>query len=70
MNFLPDDDPRRAVWNACESPIEQSVCFGMFASLGCKAVLGSFDQSRRAELADIAGDKPAAFLFSQHKIGR
>lgn len=70
MLFLPDDDPRREVWEACESPIEQYLCCGLFAMLGCKAVHGAYDLSRRAELSAIAGDEPAAFLFSQHKIGR
>lgn len=70
MNFLPDDDPRKAVWEACESPLEQFMCTGISLLLGCKAVTGDYDQSRRAELAELAGDKPAAFLFSQQPIGR
>ncbi len=70
MAFLPENDIRREVWAACESPIEQWLCRGLFILLGCRAVAGAYDQTRRAELAKIAGSEPAAFLFAQHRIGR
>jgi very-short-patch-repair endonuclease len=70
MMFLPEGDPRRLVWERSESPLEQQVCCGLFLFLGCKAVEGDYDHSRRAELAEIAGDAPAAFVFAQHWIGR
>jgi hypothetical protein len=68
MNFLDQSDPRWKAWKACESPIEQMLCCGLFAILGCKAVHDPYNLNRRAELADIAGAEPAAFAFSQHWI--
>jgi very-short-patch-repair endonuclease len=69
MQFLSEDDPRRQVWAACESPIEQILCCGLFVLLGCKAVSGPFNRSRLLQLAELAGDLPACFLFAQHSIG-
>lgn len=69
MMFLAENDPRRDVWEQCESPIEQYLCCGLFALLGCKAVSGPFDYSRLPHLAEIAGDAAACFLFSQHSVG-
>jgi very-short-patch-repair endonuclease len=69
VKFLPEDDPRRQVWEACESPIEQYLCCGLFAVLGCRAVQGPFDRSRLPQLGEIASGKPGSFLFSQHWIG-
>ncbi len=65
MRFLAG--PRREVWERCESPIEQLLCCAMFAFFGCRAVSGPLD---RSELWELAGDAPACFLFSQHRIGR
>lgn len=70
MLLLSDDDPRRAVWNACESPIEQLLCHAAFYWLDCKAVAGSFGRNRLDELHETAGDRPASYLFSQQKAGR
>jgi very-short-patch-repair endonuclease len=70
MRFLPQDDPRRRVWEACESPIEQWLCCGLFTLLGCRAVGNYFFPSLLTELCVRAGDAPACYLFSQHKIGR
>lgn len=70
MMFLPKDDPRHKVWDQCESPIEQHLCCALFILLGCKAVEGPFDYSRLPQLAELAGDAPACFLFAQHSIGR
>jgi hypothetical protein len=68
MNFLLETDPRWKVWKACESPIEQMLCCGLFALLGCKAVHDPYNLNRRPELAEIAGSNCAAFAFSQHWI--
>lgn len=70
MNFLPEDDPRHQVWAACESPIEQILCCRLFSSFGCRAVAGAYHGERRAEMAEIASDAPAAFVFAQHRINR
>jgi len=67
--FLASDDPRLAVWAACESPIEQWLCCGMFAVLGCRAVHGVFRRGRLPELMELANATPACFLFGQHKMG-
>jgi very-short-patch-repair endonuclease len=69
MQFLPETDPRRAVWGQCESPIEQYLCVALFALLGCRAKFGSFSPARLWRLAEMAGDAPACFLFAQHWIG-
>lgn len=61
--------PNPDVWERCESPIEQILCTAMFRHLKCQAVPGPFDVSRLAQLAEIARDKPAVFLFAQHAIG-
>jgi very-short-patch-repair endonuclease len=68
MRFLPDDDPRREVWERCESPIEKCLCAALFTLLGCGAVHGQFLPSRLPELAQLAGKAPAFFLFAQHDI--
>jgi very-short-patch-repair endonuclease len=67
--FLPKDDPRLAVWEACQSPIEQWLCCGLFVLLGCRAVVGRYARGRLPELFERAGNVPACFLFSQHRIG-
>lgn len=64
-----ESDPCHEVWVGCESPIEQILCCAIFCFLGVKAVFGPFDESRLGQLAEIAGDQPAGFLFSQHSIG-
>ena len=69
MQFLPEDDPRREVWEQAQSPIEKYLATALFALLGCKAVSGPFDRSRLPQLAELAGDPPACFLFAQHPIG-
>jgi very-short-patch-repair endonuclease len=70
VRFLHDDDPRFIAWQMTESPIEQCLCCGLFVLLGCSAVLGRYELHRRAELAVLAGEKPAAFVFPQHEVGR
>lgn len=70
MNFLDETDPRRVAWMKAESPLEQTMACGLFSILGCRAVVGEYEQSRRAELAALVGDKPAAFVFPQHEVGR
>jgi very-short-patch-repair endonuclease len=69
MQFLPEDDSRREVWEHAQSPIEQYLASALFALLGCKAVSGPFDRSRLPQLAEQAGDAPACFVFAQHPIG-
>lgn len=69
MLFLDESDPRREVWEGCESAIEKLLCCAIFSYLGCKAVSGPFDEPRLPQLAEIAGEQPACFLFSQHSVG-
>lgn len=69
MIFLGENDPRYKVWSLCESPIEQFLCCALFTLLGCKAVEGPFTRQRLPDLADLAGEAPACFLFGQHEIG-
>jgi very-short-patch-repair endonuclease len=65
MRWLPEDDPRRQVWERCESPIEQTLCVTLFASFGFSAIEGDFSSDR---LAELVSDKPTAFLFAQQWI--
>jgi hypothetical protein len=69
MLFLSASDPRRQVWEACESPLEQALCCALFALLGCRSVSGPFGLVRVRELGELAGGEAAAFLFAQHTIG-
>jgi len=71
LEFWPmRDDPRAVQWADCESPIEQLLCRGLFAVLGCKAVLGKYNINRRAELAKLCDGIPSVFLFTQQPVGR
>src|SRR3954452_14491076 len=69
MEFLPENDPRRQVWEQAQSPIEKYLAVALFVLLGCKAAPGPFDRSRLPQLAKLAGYDSAAFLFAQHPIG-
>lgn len=69
MMFLNEDDPRREVWQRCESPIEQIVCCALFTTLGCRAVSGQFYKTRLAEMAEACDDHSSLFLFSQQPVG-
>lgn len=71
MLYLDEHDPRRKVWEACESPIEQLLCTAMFSLLGCKAMTHNcFDRSMLPQMGDDLASEPAAYLFSQQPIGR
>jgi very-short-patch-repair endonuclease len=65
MRFLAEDDPRRQVWERCESPIEEIFCVILFVDLRLKAVAGDFSAAR---VPDLLCDVPTAFVFSQQEI--
>ncbi|HEY2533938.1 MAG TPA: hypothetical protein VGJ20_39460 [Xanthobacteraceae bacterium] len=65
--WIGEDDPRFRQWADCESPIEQLLCCGLFAMLGCRAVEGKYSSDRRAELAALI-KRPAAFVFTQQRL--
>lgn len=65
MRWLPEDDPRRQVWERCESAIEQILCTTLFADFGLSAVSGDFSTERLPEMLHA---RPMAYLFAQQWI--
>jgi very-short-patch-repair endonuclease len=70
MRFLDEGDPRRMVWEKCESPIEQLMCTALFSLLGIGAIWGDYSGDRLVSMAERLDGAPGAFLFSQHPVGR